>query len=319
MLKRIIFSVNICLIYLLLSVFILASIACSSQAGNNGLDLTSKKVVARIDGEEIYEGDVFRRIQAAYGQIEKDKLPPNQWQMILEAAIDSEIADRLLLRAAISENIEIPEEKIEAIFQQSKQMLGEEGFRKMLEDNKSTEEEFRNFLKKRELISLYKERLYKDLKVEEDLIKKYYEGHKEKLFLPEMVLLEVITVKERDLADEIYDKYSRGKSLEELREFYSKAGKEFTARRLRLMPFDAIPVDIQPKVREAKEAEIIRPFPRGGEIYIIKVVDKQERKPLTFEEAKEEIRAFLLDQRRQKLLEQWLNMEKGKVRIEYLR
>ena len=307
-----------CSLYFIL-VFIMASIACSSQAGKKGLDLTSKKVVARIDGEEIYEGDVFRRIQAVYGDIEKEKIPPNQWQMIFEAAIDSEIADRLLLRAAISENIDIPEEKIEAIFQHSKQILGEEGFKTMLEDNKSTEEEFRNFLKKRELINFYKERLYKDLEIEEDAIKKYYEGHKEKLFSPEMVLLEVITVKDRDLAEEIHDKYSKGKSLEELKELYAKAKKEFTARRLRLMPFDAIPIDIQPKVREAKEAEVIRPFTRGGEIYIIKVVDKKERKPLTFEEAKEEIKAFLLDQRKQKLLEQWLNIERKKVKIEYVR
>lgn len=46
---------------------------------------------------------------------------------------------------------------------------------------------------------------------------------------------------------------------------------------------------------------------------------KKERKPLTFEEAKEEIKAFLLDQRKQKLLEQWLNIERKKVKIEYVR
>lgn len=314
-----IFLINSFLYALIFSCIILVSTACSSQTGNGGLDLDSKNVLARINGEDIYEGDVFKRIQAAYGQIEKDKIPPTKWQMILEAAIDSEIADRLLLKAALEEKLEVSDEKIELILSKSREMLGEEGFKKMLKDNSSTEEDYKNFIRKNELINLYKEKLYKNIYIDDDTIKKYYDGHKEKLFTPEKVLLEVITVNDKDLADEIYEKYFLGESIEKLSEVYSKNNKKFSAKKLRLMPIEAVPVDIQPLIKSAKEGEIIKPFLRNNEYYIIKVKTKEEKKRLSFEDAKEEIRTILLNQKKEAILEEWLNKKRQEVKIEYLR
>jgi maltose-binding protein MalE len=42
-------------------------------------DVYSKKVLARVDGDPVFEGNVIRRIRAAHGNVDKTTVDQNVW------------------------------------------------------------------------------------------------------------------------------------------------------------------------------------------------------------------------------------------------
>lgn len=284
-----------------------------------GIDINSKKVIAVVNGDVIYEGDVYRRIQAAYGDIEKEKLPPSRWEMMFEGAIESEIIDKLLLKAAIEDGLKISSEKIDEILSRTREKMGEENFYKMLKSRNASEDEFKKFLEERELIEAYKDRLFKEIKIDEASLKQYYEGHKEEFSEPEKIRLEVITVRDMEQAKTIYKRWIEGETFEKLAEEFNKKPDEKIGRRLKWMPYDAIPVQLQPLVKAKKKEEILEPTQVGEDIYIIKILDYRPDRALTFEESKDRIQDFLLIKKQGDLIDQWYKKRLQEVEIKYVR
>ena len=74
-------------------------------------------VIVTVDGDPVTRGDILRRIRSAKGDIDASKMDPDTWRGIVQTATNSEIIDKLLLKAARSENMEIDPEKLEQVGQ----------------------------------------------------------------------------------------------------------------------------------------------------------------------------------------------------------
>ncbi len=284
----------------------------------NSLDISSKKVVVMLDGESIHEGDIFRRILAAYGNIDRDKINHEKWQIIYESALETEIIDRLLLRNAISEGIKVSDERIENLFSETLNTMGEKKFRKMLNERKATENDYKRFLRDREMISLYKEKLFQTITIDEKNAREYYEGHKEDFVSPEMVRLEVFVVKDKDDAEKIYHRWNNGESFEVLDKEFSIENRD-AGRRLRPMPYDAIPAAFRTQIKEARVNEILSPLNIDGQYYIIRVVEKSESRVFAYSDVKDEIMNILRRKKENQVLFEWFERQKNGIKIEYLR
>jgi parvulin-like peptidyl-prolyl isomerase len=237
---------------------------------------------------------------------------------LLETAIDSEIIDKLLLKEALTRGIEVSPEEIDASFDRSRKLLGDEKLDKMLKERNSTEEDYREFLKERLLINRYKETLFKDINVDEDILEPYYEGHKESFSEPEAVRLEIIITENPETAAEISRRIKKGEDFVKVGEEFSQKDDKVIFRRTRWMPSDAILLMVQPQIREGKIGEILEPIQRDNTTEIIKILDKRPARTLSYEEAKDKIRNFFLQKDQQKILEQWYEKKKQEVKIEYI-
>ena len=291
--------------------------ADEKKAAQEGI--LSKKVLARVDGEPIYEGDVIRRIKVVHGAVDKAKINPNMWQRMVETSTESEILDKLLLKEAISKGVEESSNEVDAALNRSKEMLGEDEFKAILKKRNSTEQEYREFLKKRALIKKFKEELFKGITIDNDTLETYYEGHKESFAYPESVRLEMVIVDNIDGANKIYNRTKKGEDIKKIVEEYSTGDKKATFRRTRWMPYDAIPLAIQSKVKAGNIGEVIEPTDSADKIYIIKILEKRSARVLTFEEAKEDIKNSFLRRRQQNILNKWYENAKQKVTIEYVK
>ncbi|MGE5892978.1 MAG: peptidyl-prolyl cis-trans isomerase [bacterium] len=280
--------------------------------------VNSKKVVAKVNGEPVYEGDVVRRIRAVYGDVEKTKIEHTKWQMMVEAATDSEIIDRLIIQTARKEGLKVSPDGVDEVMKRSREQMGEENFRSMLHERQATEEGFRKFLEERELIAQYKKKLFSAINLDEKTLREYYEGHRDNFIEPESVLLEVITVADKEKADEVFQRWGKGEDFEKLSEAYSTKEGEHAGRKLRWMPYDAMPMDLQPKVREGKRGEILSPIQSSGKYYVIKILDKRAEKKLSYDEAKDRVREMLTAKRQQDIIEKLYEEEKEKAKIEYV-
>jgi parvulin-like peptidyl-prolyl isomerase len=282
-------------------------------------DIQSKKVLARVDGKPIYEGDVIRRIKVVHGAVDKSKIDPNMWQRMIESSTESEILDKLLLQEAISKGVEESSEEVDAALNRSKEMLGEDEFKAILKKRNSTEQEYREFLKERALIKKFKEELFKGITIDDDTLETYYEGHKESFSFPESVRLEMVIVDNIADANEIYSRTKKGEDIKKIVEEYSTEDKKATFRRTRWMHYDEIPLVIQSKVKSGNIGDIIEPTDSADKIYIVKILEKRSARVLTFEEAKEDIKNTFLRRGQQNILEKWYETAKQKVTIEYVK
>ncbi|RME65185.1 MAG: hypothetical protein D6778_06750, partial [Nitrospirae bacterium] len=262
---------------------------------------------------------IFRRISAAYGDINRMKLPPSRWNMLYEAALDSEIIDRLLLRAALKEGLTVPEEKINQDIEKLIKQMGREGFERMLKNRNATLEEFKEFLKKRYLIESYRDRLFSDISITEEEMKTYYQGHKTELAEPEKVKLDVFAVKDSELAEKIYRQWKDGSDFMKLKEKYERDPRKRIAWRLRWMPVHALPLELQSPVKKAKNSEVLKPVKAKDMYYVIKIKGYKPSQTPSFEEAKEKIRSILRARKEQKIIDSWYQEQLKTVKVEYVR
>jgi parvulin-like peptidyl-prolyl isomerase len=291
----------------------------SDETKKTGLDTGSKRVIVKVNGDPVTEGDVVRHIRAIYGNVDKSKTDPTRWQMMFEAATESEILDRLLLKEATSEGLEVSSKEVRAALKRSREILGEEKFKEMLKERNASEEEYGEFLKQRMLIRKYKAKLFEDIKIEDETLRVYYEGHKENFSVSEGVRLEMIIVDNPDDAEEIYKRVKKGEDFEKLVKEYSEKYKKRVGGKMRWMPYEAIPSDIQPLVKSGRINEVLEPVQSDDGIHIIKILDKRQAGLLSYEEAKENIRDFFLRKREQEILDDWFTAVKHKSTVEYIK
>lgn len=292
---------------------------CPRTTSSGKRDVASKKIVARVGGAPVYEGDVNRRLLAAYGEIDRTTLPATRWQMMVEAATDSEILDRLLLRAARAEGMVVSNDAVDGLVQKSRQQLGEQNFAKMLNERKASETEFRAFLEERELIEQYKAKLFRGITVDQKALRGYFSGHAKDFAMSDSARIEVIVTPARETADDLYGKWKGGESFDSLSEKAGIVDGQPAARRLRFTPYDAMPPEIGPKVKAAANGTILPPVESGKRFYVVRVLEKRTARPMTFEEAKEDVRRALMAKKQQDILEQWQEKEREKVKVEYVR
>lgn len=282
-------------------------------------ELVSKKIIVTVNGDPVYEGDIMRRIHAAYGNIDKSQLQGDRWQMVVEMATEEEIQDKLLLAAANQEGITISQKEIDAALANTKKMLGEDEFTKMLTARQATEQEYRQFLEKRSLIERFKEqKIFAEITIDEDKLQEYYEGHGAD-FVPAQVRLEILRFDEEHKAAEAYERLKKGEEFEALVAELSAGRQRKVGNRTRWMPIDAVPEALRPLVASAKPGEINGPVESDDGYYVFSVLEQKEAGVVPFEEVKEEIKNGLLARKKNMLLSQWYESNKNKANIEYIR
>lgn len=309
------------LLFIILLVSILVT-ACSQESIEQSSEETlptPAAVVARVNGKPIYKAEVIRRMEAASGDSIKELAKdPGRHQMLMDVATESVVMDELLLQSAISAGMTVADEQITKLVERTKKMAGAGGFSKMLEERGVSEETFQAFLVDRELISQYKESLFRELVIDDRAIKDYYEGHLENFNEPSQVRLEVFTLGGRETADKIHSLWKGGKSYETISKMYKSEGENI-GRRTRWMPLDAVPAGLQGKVGRAETGSILDPVQVSGKFYVVRLLEKQEPRAREFDKVRDEITQTLLNLRKNKTLSEWFMAASRTADIEYVR
>jgi parvulin-like peptidyl-prolyl isomerase len=265
-------------------------------------------VIVTVDGDPVTRGDILRRIRSAKGDIDPSKMNPDTWQGIVRTATRSEIIDKLLLKAARSENMDIDPVKLEMSINKARDILGIQN---------ATEQEFKEYVNEKMLIEKYKSRLVENITIEDEEVKKYYEKNKDTLSMPDRVYLELlIMVKEVD-ADAMFQ---RIKEDEDFGKVAREDGNNETSsieRHLRWTAYSTLPAEIQPKLREGKTGDIIEPFLINDKYYIMKILEKRPAGNAGFDEVRDRIRVRLKREKETMTIVSWYESRVSEAKIEY--
>jgi parvulin-like peptidyl-prolyl isomerase len=277
------------------------------------------EVMVKVDGDPVTRGDILRRIRIAKGDIDPSKMEPDKWQEIVQTATKSEIIDRLFLKAARSENMEIEPEKMETFISQSRERLGQERFQEILGIQNATEQEFKEIVKEEMLIEEYRSRLVRNITVENEEVKQYYEENKETLSRPDRVHLELLIMDKAVDADALFKRIKEGEDFEKVAREDGNNKTSSIERRFSWTTYNVIPESIRPQLKEGKTGDILEPFLSNGKYYIMKILKKRQAGNAGLDEVEEQITETIKRNKETTTILSWYETRVRDHKIEYVK
>jgi parvulin-like peptidyl-prolyl isomerase len=294
---------------------ILAGLFFSCTSSREAEPVKPGKVLVIVNGESIKNEDVERRKRALFGVVDISQADPIMVARMMEQAVEAEIMDLLLLQAAREAGIAVDQSQVDIEVERTKEMMGDENFRKMLQDRRVKEDGFRNFISDRLLVRTFREQLFEDVTVDDTVLEEYFEGHRDRFQNPDGVRLHIMVVEDEKTADALYEKMVAGEVFETTADSYGESGGKVS--KTRWMPYDVLPDGIRPLVLANAPGEIIRHREESGKVYLIKILEKRDAALMEFDEAREMVKSALLQSKRQRVLDNWYEKQIKTATIEY--
>ena len=288
----------------------------------NGDHISDKKkenkVVVTVNGHQIYQRDIDRRIKSQSNRSKRRSENINHEGLIQEQAIEAEIIDHLMLVEAKNTGFKVEPDRLDREFERSRQLMGEDAFDLMLQQRQATEDQYRTFLSEQILISDYKNSLTKDVEISSDKIKQYYDGHHQRFLEPPSVRLDVVVTKGLNAASKIEDQLQSGVAWSEIAAYAKQNDSILKATRTRWMPYDAIPNHLEIDVANIPEGKVVLTHIQGSEYMVVRIVEKREERELSFNDVRDQIKTFLLQREKQQVIYDWYMANAKKAEIKYI-
>lgn len=165
-------------------------------------------------------------------------------------------------------------------------------------------ESFRNSLKVQRFIEKI---LDENTSVEGSDVRDFYETRKDQFNIPEMVRASHILVRDEAHANELLKQLEKGVDFATLARENSVDGTASNGGDLGFFPKGRMIPEFEEAAFSLKPGEISGVIKTQAGYHIIKLMEKNEGRPLEFSEVKDQIRQSLLNQKKQQYFTQWTN------------
>lgn len=289
--------VHIAIIAAVLVIALVAAIAKPGFLFGTG----SKDVVATINGEAITKEELY------------NKLVEKNGQQTLDVLITNKIVDMELKK----KNVQVTDGDINNEMQKLVEAYGgQDALNQVLANYGYTISDMKQDIK----MNLSATKLIGDtIKVTEDDMKKYFEENKANFGQPEQVKASHILVDSEAKALEVKKKLSEGADFAALaKEYSTDESNKDQGGDLGYFGKGDMVAEFENAAFSLKVGEISDPVKTQYGYHIIKVVDKKEAKPATYEENKDKIKEMLISQQLPTAFSAWLDQKKSEYKIENL-
>lgn len=269
-----------------------------------------------VDGEgiskEVYNAVVKERIEShkAMGVNVDEKT-------IKRLVADELIGEVLLLREARARKIEVKEDEVKKVIDAMRGDKKEEEFRKEIKDTGLSYDTFKKRIRNSLVISKLMEELVKDDSVTEDEMRDFYKKSQVPFLKPESVLVKIIQLNNESDAKAAIDSIKKGEDFDKLADRLFNEKKAAVTDYGWLNP-DTLSKEIATAMKGAKIGQAYGPYKgRDNSYYLFKIQKREPSRVLSFEEAKPQIKAMILQQRRQELMAHIVEMNRKNAKIKY--
>jgi parvulin-like peptidyl-prolyl isomerase len=308
---------TVAFLLLLSAVFVLG---CTGPKEREEIRLSNDphRPIMRIDGEPVAEREIQWRLETRYNPLEIDTADPERKRAMIQVAVEEVIVDKLLLKAALQTDLQVDAAEVDGAIQTTRDMVGDARFQEMLAQRYTSEEDYREFVKRILIIGRYEEKLYADVKVDEASLAQFFEGHKESFMLPETVRLEVLLVPDRAMADQIHSRLQGGEVFQAVLDAYSAGNEKVKGSRMSWIPYDRIPEALREAVRSGEAGEVLAPIQTSEGSTVIRILEKRPPHLPSLADARKDVEALALKEQKHAILQAWYDEARKKASIEYL-
>jgi parvulin-like peptidyl-prolyl isomerase len=234
---------------------------------------------------------------------------------IRRSVADELIAEVLLLKEAKAKKINVSDEEVKKAIDSIRGNRNEQEFKKELEKVGLSYAVFQKRVKNNLMINkLMEEFVKEDSVTEKDMIDFY---KKTPIVKPESVFVKILQITNEQDANAASTAIKKGEDFDKLAERLLKENKAFMTDYGWLNP-DTISKEIGNAMKVAKIDQVYGPYKgKDGTHYFFKIKKKEPAGVLSFENAKPQIKAMILQQRRQELMAHIVELNRKKVKIKY--
>jgi parvulin-like peptidyl-prolyl isomerase len=302
-----------------LIIMILLVSACSSGGGaSDGVE--GGATIATVNEEKIDVNEyrkVLEKHKRKYRVGNSDPLESNSFLWLKTNALNEMIQNTLFRQEAGKGGISVSEEEFEVVLLKAKNGYEEKVFKKHLEIEDVSQDEWESELKNNLLIKkLIDKRVNNKVSVNEEEIQKYFAEHTEEFHKGKQVKALHIMVETEEEALRIKKQLdSKDADFAELAREYSLGPEGAEGGDLGYVQEGHMPPELEEifKLKKGEISNIIR-TPYGSHIF--QIVDKRKDSKMSFDESRKIIHDKLVRERQDKAFHEWLIEIKEKANIE---
>jgi parvulin-like peptidyl-prolyl isomerase len=272
------------------------------------------KPAAEVNGEKIsmktYKTVLNEKVKqhsTPETSVEEDKLKDSVVQQL--------IGEMLLLQAAKENNVTLTDSEFNDRYNSILERFGKDNFFEQLKVKDISIEEYKSRLRDRLIIEQYILSLIPADSIEEKDIKDYYKNSSKPIIFAEKVMVRMIQVQTAENAEEMINEMKEKKlSFDEMADILNKEKRVVVSEYGWIEPA-FFSEEISSALKSLKKGTYGGPYKAREGYYLLRVKDRKKEKPKTYDEAKEEIRITLLNQKRQGMLAHLIEERKKKATI----
>lgn len=228
-----------------------------------------------------------------------------------QAVLQQLVSEKLMLEGAREKNMTASAEEVSREVAYLKQRYGEAEFKKSLSEVSMSEAEFGEMLREKIIVQKFVTSLASPDSITDEAVREYYQGSSTPFLNPETVNLRFIQLNDMEQAEKIMKELGAGK------ESFDKLADRLGGEKAAVVSNYGW---TNPGMFKAEIAEGLKSIDVGGYggpyagtqgYYIFRIKERQVDRIKTLEEATAEIRAVMLDRKRQAAIAHWL-AQKGK-------
>lgn len=224
--------------------------------------MVENKIVAKVNGKEISQQDVFKFLNEIDPQIASQFNTPEGIQKVVEELVNQE----LIYLDAKENKVDEEEEFVNLLEDSKAALLKSYALNKLIANEDATEEE----------------------------IEQYYEKHKEHFKKPESRVASHILIKDEEEANKVYKEIEEGLSFEEAATKYSTCPSKEQGGSLGEFGRGQMVPEFEEHAFSMEKGVISEPVKSQFGYHIIRVDEKSEAEVRPFEEAKAEIEQLVI-------------------------
>lgn len=305
------------LIYMVL-LFFMGS-ACSSDM-NSSDGVKENTIIAKVNEEKVSVQEFRKSLEKQKKKFRVDNSDPldsNSFLWLKTHTLNEMIQNTLFRQEALKKGINPTEEEIEIVLLQAKSGYDEKAFKKHLEMENISLEEWENDLKNNLLIkNLIDKGVNNKVSVNEAEIQKYFEDHAEEFHKRKQVKALHIMVETEEEALRLKKQLdSKSEDFAQLARELSLGPEGAEGGDLGYVEEGHMPPELEAifKLKKDEISNIIR-TPYGNHLF--KVVDKRKERKMSYDESRKIIHDKLVRERQDKAFHDWLLELKEKANIE---
>jgi parvulin-like peptidyl-prolyl isomerase len=270
---------------------------------------------AVINGKKISKDFFELRLKEKIQEHEMRKLTPDI-KKLKDAVMQALIGEMLMIEEAERLGITISEEELNSVVESMKGNTGEDAFMKGLKEKGMTMEMFKKRTRDEMILLRFWDSFFKEIEVQEEEAREYYRNSPIPFITPGRVFMKLIEVASEETALAIQEEMEKKNiSFDDMAENISADSKAVVSDYGWVNP-DFFSPEISQAVKVLKVGESGGPYKGQNSYFFIRVKDKEKESVAKFEEVKDEIKAALVEQKKQARLVHWLAQKKKSATIE---
>ncbi len=283
------------------------------------LGCSREPVVARVNGEAITQKDLNLLLKHAGIKEDKAQQAGDGHKAMLQELLNQLINEKLMLQAARKEKITADKKEVMQVYNDRvKAFLKEGDYLQRLKQRGLTKDMVLKSIEKDLLVAKFKDGLASAVSVSEEELKGYYDNNRQGFAVAEQLRLSIIKTPDIEEAKKIKKDIDKGASFEEMANKYPAGHTGPGEGETGWITLDTFPADMAKPITKIKAGTAGGPIKGREGYYIIKVLEKKEKKVQSFDEARENIKNILAQQKARDKFHAWLQDARKNAKIEVL-